>query len=141
MGILGSCAACHNARPEDSTDRLSDAPRVEPLYHYCITRRDLGRGTQSAQLVHAARRSGRLAARDDDETNAVALWVRDRAALEALRQVLVAAGVVHVAIVESDAPHAGELMALGCAPAPKALLKRFFSSIPLIKDDRPEIIP
>ncbi len=103
------------------------------MYHYCITRRDLDRGAQAAQLVHAARRSGRLAAQDGDETNAVALWVRDQAALEALRLVLLANGVAHSAIVESDGAHAGELMAIGCAPAPKPPLKRFFSSIPLIK--------
>jgi hypothetical protein len=103
----------------------------EPLTHYVITRRDLSRGVQAANLIHAAGESspGNLAS----NTYAVALACPDEPALEALRAVLTANGVHYRAIVETEGPHAGQLMALGLVPCDRASVRKALSQLPLLR--------
>lgn len=93
-------------------------------------RRDLPIGVQVAQIVHAAGESspGNL----QPGTYAVALTAT-AAELSELERRLVAAGVAHCAVRESDPPYSGELVAVGAAPAPKAQIRRWFSSFPLLR--------
>jgi hypothetical protein len=107
---------------------------VDVLHHYVIVRLDVPRGTQAAQLIHAAGESACLAGSVPPGTNAVALGVPGEARLLELGRTLTAAGIPHVQITETEGAFAGQVMAIGCAPAPKAGLKKFFSSIPLIKE-------
>jgi hypothetical protein len=112
-----------------------DADGLQPqhlLYHYCIVRSDLPIGLIGAYLIHASDES--VTGPVPPGTNAVALAVPDEAALTALRHALAAAGIAHAAIVETEGAHAGHLMAVGCAPAPKARLKRHLSSYPKLKE-------
>jgi hypothetical protein len=41
--------------------------------------------------------------------------------------------VPHAAIIESDEPYAGQLMAIGIAPRPRAEVRRYVSSMPLLR--------
>jgi peptidyl-tRNA hydrolase len=103
----------------------------EVRHHYVIVRADLPRGMQAAQLVHAAGESspGDLA----EGTHAVVLTARNEAELVELERRLDLAGVAHVAIREPDAPYNGQLMAIGCVPARKEVLRRHLSSLPLLR--------
>jgi hypothetical protein len=53
--------------------------------------------------------------------------------LEALEGLLEAQGVPFRAIREVDPPYNGQLMALGLQPARKDRLKRYVSSLPLLR--------
>jgi len=110
---------------------LANQPQPDPLTHYCIVRSDLPRGVQAAQLVHAAGESspGTLT----EGTYAVVLTVDSELQLEALHHQLNDRGIAHNLIRENDAPHAGQLMAIGVAPAPRSQLRRHFSSLPLLR--------
>lgn len=44
-----------------------------------------------------------------------------------------AAEIPFVSIVESDAEYNGQLMAIGCVPAGKEVLKRCLSALPLLR--------
>jgi len=66
-------------------------------------------------------------------TNAVAITASNEHELLALEQRLQAQGVAFRAIRESDGPHAGELMAIGCAPQARDGIRKFFSSYPLLR--------
>lgn len=94
-------------------------------------RQDLSRGLQAANLIHAAGESspGGL----PSTTYAVALTCPDEAALRSLGERLTAAGVRHCAIIESDGPHAGQLMAIGLEPERRSILKRHLSMLPLLR--------
>lgn len=96
-----------------------------------IVRADIPRGLQGANIIHAAGESspGNL----PSGTHAVCLTVPDELALRAVADRLAAAGVAFVSIVESDAPFAGCLMAIGCAPAGKETLRRHLSALPLFR--------
>ena len=96
-----------------------------------IVRADLPRGLQAAQVIHAAGESspGQLA----PGTHAICLVVPDENALRALANRMTSAAIAFVGIVETDAPHTGELTAIGCMPARKEVLRRLLSSIPLLK--------
>lgn len=100
-----------------------------------LVRRDLPLGTLAAQLVHAAGESspGHL----PDGTHAVVLGVKDEAELAAIEARLLGAGVSLRSIRENDGTYAGALMSLGLTPAPKSTLKRFVSSIPLLREVLP----
>lgn len=107
-----------------------------PFTHYCITRRDLPPGLQAANLIHAAGESspGNL----PPETHAVALTCPDEASLRALSAVLTANGVRHRAIIEGDCscestPYDGQLMAIGVEPQHRGGVKKFLSSLPLLR--------
>jgi hypothetical protein len=94
-------------------------------------RADLPRGIQAAHLIHAAGHSspGDL----DDTTYAVALTVKDEAALRSLAVTLARSGLLHHLEIENDPPYSGQAMALGIAPMPRHLLKRFLHRLPLLK--------
>lgn len=100
-----------------------------PLTHYCLVRADLSPGLQAANLIHAAGESGPV----PEHTHAVALHCRDEAHLREVWARLQGAGVKHTAILECDGEHAGELMALGCAPAPRKEVRKLLSSLPLVR--------
>lgn len=68
-----------------------------------------------------------------EHTHAVALTCAAEPELRTLLERLEAAGVRHTPIFECDGPHAGQLMAIGCSPAPRKELKRLFSDLPLLK--------
>lgn len=86
---------------------------------------------QAANLIHAAGESspGNL----PSTTYAVALTCPDEASLRSLAERLSAAGVRHRAIIETEGPHAGQLMAIGCVPGTRGGLKKHLSSLPLLK--------
>lgn len=90
----------------------------------------------AAQLIHSAGESspGNL----PGGTHAIALTARDSAHLAEISEKLTANGIPHVPIVENCPPYRGELMAIGVSPAPRSALKRYFSSLPLVKDPTPE---
>ena len=96
-----------------------------------VVRADLTRGIQAANIVHAAGESspGNL----PSGTHAVCLAVPDEGALRAVADKLGDACIPFVSIVETDAPHAGHLMAIGCMPAGKEVLRRHLSSLPLLR--------
>jgi hypothetical protein len=96
-----------------------------------VVRADLPKGLQAAQIVHAAGESspGNL----PGGTHAVALIVPDEPALRSVAARLRLAGVAFAPIVESDAPWTGQLMALGLVPGRKESLRRFVSSLPLLR--------
>ncbi len=101
------------------------------IAHYCITRADIPAGLQAAQLIHAAGESspGNLS----PHTFAIALVCRTEAELQALSERLFYAGIKHKRIVESDAPFTGQLMALGVPPGKRSELRRYLSSVPLLR--------
>lgn len=103
----------------------------EVLYHYVIVRADLSRGLQAAMLVHAAGESspGNL----PEDTHAVVLVVANEPALEVVRARLARAGIAHVTIREPEAPWNGSLMALGLRPERKENLRRYLSSLALLR--------
>lgn len=86
---------------------------------------------QAANLIHAAGESspGNL----PDSTYAVALTCADEVGLRSLAARLTAMGVRHRAIIESDGPYAGQLMAIGCSPGPRKELRKHLSMLPLLK--------
>jgi hypothetical protein len=96
-----------------------------------VVRADLTRGIQAANIVHAAGESspGNL----PSGTHAVCLTVPDEGALRAVADRLASAGVPFVSIVETDPPYHGSLMAIGCVPAGKEVLRRHLSSLPLLR--------
>lgn len=96
-----------------------------------VVRADLSRGLQAANILHAAGESspGNL----PRGTSAVCLVVPSEAALAIVADRLERVGVSFVRIVESDPPHTGQLMAIGCVPAPKEVLRRHLSSLPLLR--------
>ncbi|HTQ43920.1 MAG TPA: hypothetical protein VMI75_14260 [Polyangiaceae bacterium] len=67
------------------------------------------------------------------DTHAVVLAVAGEDALAAVERSLERAGVAHVAIREPDAPWNGALMAIGVEPGRKEALRRWLSSLPLLK--------
>ena len=97
-----------------------------------MIRRDLPRGTQAAQLIHAAGHSSPGLSLPSD-TYAIALSCQDEAELRALSERLNEAGILHQRICEPDAPYLGQLMALGLPPAYKSTYRRYISNLPLIK--------
>lgn len=96
-----------------------------------IVRADLPLGNLAAQTVHAAGESspGGL----PSGTIAVVLGVPDEPALEAVSKRLTLAGVTFVRVEENDAPFAGQLMALGCAPGEKGVIGRALRGLKLLK--------
>jgi len=92
---------------------------------------DLPRGSLAAQVVHAAGESAGGPVPPD--THAVVLAARSSAELEALAARLAGAGIAHVLIREPDPPFNGAATALGIRPGPRAPLRRFVSSLPLVR--------
>jgi len=102
----------------------------QPLYHYIVVRAGLPAGLMAAQVCHAAGESspGALPA----GTYAVVLEASQEA-LGALEAQLQLAGVPHRSIRENDPPWNGALLAIGICPQLKKEVKRFVSSLPLLK--------
>jgi len=96
-----------------------------------VIRRDLPLGILAANLLHAGGESspGNL----PSGTHAVVLVVPDESALKAVAARLELARVPCKRIIEDDAPHTGQLMAIGCAPGRKEVVGRYLSSLPLLK--------
>jgi peptidyl-tRNA hydrolase len=93
-------------------------------------RSDLPRGFLVAQVIHAAGESADLGL--PEGTYAIALGATP-SQLEDLARRLKAEGVAHRAIIEGDGEHRGELTAVGIAPANVEEVKRFVSSLPLLR--------
>jgi hypothetical protein len=92
-------------------------------------------GLLAAYLIHAAGESAApQGAPLPTNTHAIALSVRDEAALQVLAAQLAAAQVPVHAIREHDGPYAGQLMALGLPPLPRRAVARYLSSLPLLKE-------
>lgn len=96
-----------------------------------LVRPDLPRGLLAAQVVHAAGESA-SETQLKSGTYAVVLQATGEQ-LHVLAGELQAAGVEFRSIVESDPPYAGELMAIGLKPAPRAQIRRYVSSFPLLR--------
>jgi hypothetical protein len=104
----------------------------QQLTHYCILREDVPRGTQFAQLLHAAGESspGDL----PQNTFAVALAAKSEGHLVFLEEKLRRFSIPHHAIREPDSPWDGALMAIGIRPvADRKLVKKVTSGLPLLK--------
>ncbi|NIT77336.1 MAG: hypothetical protein GWO44_10565 [Thermoplasmata archaeon] len=84
----------------------------------------------AAQVTHAAGES--VQHRVKPGTYAVVLGATDDQLAELERQ-LTAGGVRFSAIRESDPPHQGELLAIGIEPQRKSLVRRYVSSLPLLR--------
>ena len=53
--------------------------------------------------------------------------------LKELEDRLVSSGVTHRAIRENDPPFSGDLLAIGLAPAPRGEVRKYVSSLPLLR--------
>lgn len=94
-------------------------------------RQDLPLGLLAAQVTHAAGESspGNL----PDGVHAVALGCSVES-LAALEQRLQNACIEHKAIREDAAPYEGQLMAIGIPPCYRDEVKKYVSSLPLLRD-------
>jgi hypothetical protein len=86
-------------------------------------------GVAAAQIVHAAGES--VVERVPPDTFAIVLGVPGEPELRALAARLAAADVDHRMIVETDGPHAGQAMTIGCRPGRRSSMRQHFSSLPL----------
>lgn len=103
--------------------------------HYCIVRDDLPKGTQAAQLVHAA---GESAAIHEGPlphgTRAVVLAVSGQEKLLAVEKRLVDKDIPHHAVREPDAPYNGALVAIGVCPTSRKKVSKLLYSLPTLKE-------
>jgi malonyl CoA-acyl carrier protein transacylase len=100
------------------------------LTHYVIVRSDLSVGLMVANTVHAAGESAGV----PPGTYAVALATADQAHLEDVKAKLSKLGIPFSEIIESEGPHAGELMALGVKPLEdRSTIRKAVSSLPLVR--------
>jgi len=94
-------------------------------------RRDLPRGTQFAQLIHAA---GESSPRVAPGTFAVALAAKDEAHLESIAFELLEHDISFIEVREPDAPHHGALMALGIEPTcDRGPIRKVTGQLPLLR--------
>ena len=101
------------------------------LYHYVIVRKDLPRGVQFAQTIHAAGESceGPL----PSGTFAIALEARNEDHLDELAGKLWETEVPHTVIYEPDAPYHGQAMAIGIWPTrDRDGIRKVTSDLPLL---------
>ena len=83
----------------------------------------------SAQVVHAAGESGPAS----PGTYAIVLAVPDEEQLQQWGTALANNGPPFITISENGGPYKGQLMAIGVRPDRRSKLKRYFSSLPLLK--------
>lgn len=83
-----------------------------------------------AQCIHAAGESSDCVS---PGTYAIALAAKDEQHLRDIADRLTAQGIEHTLIEENDAPHAGEATAIGIKPGRRSTLKRYVSSLPLLR--------
>jgi peptidyl-tRNA hydrolase len=114
----------------DSQPSAANPTETNPLTHYIIVRPDLPIGVLAAQVTHAAGESspGNL----PPGTYAVVLAAEREKLLE-LEKFLRENGVKFKAVRESDTPYTGELMSIGLAPQLKNNVRKFLSSLPLLR--------
>jgi len=95
-----------------------------------VVRDDLPLGILAAQVVHAAGETstGEL----QTGTSAVVLTASQDGLLE-LSARLDEVNVPHKLVRESDYPYSGQLMALGVRPERRSKLKKYLSSLPLLR--------
>jgi hypothetical protein len=67
-------------------------------------------------------------------TFAVALTAADESELFDLAATLTTRDIPHARIVESEGPHAGQLMAVGIAPCDRERVRKLLSWLPLLKE-------
>lgn len=91
-----------------------------------IVRPDLPRGLLAAQVVHAVGES--IETPHPCGSHAIVLCA-DEDALISLEQRLIASSLPHHAVREDD----GMLTAIGVRPGRRSELKRYFSSLPLLR--------
>jgi len=104
---------------------------ARPLTHYVVVRADIPYGSIVAQTIHAAGESVLDAV--PDGTYAVALAAKGEHQLLVLEQSLLAKGIPHAAVRESDEPYSGQLMAIGVAPCDRSLVREEMRKFSLIK--------
>lgn len=104
---------------------------LDPLTQYVIVREDIPRGLQSAQIVHASGESAGCGV--PSGTYAVVLVVSGEAELLRLHEQLQAAGVPHKLITENSNGYTGQAMAIGAVPQLRSKIRRYFSSLPLLR--------
>jgi hypothetical protein len=88
-------------------------------------------GPRDAQLAHAIGQS--VDGPHPNDTFVVILVVPDEASLEREAKRLVTAGVSLARVIETDGPYTGQLTAVGLHLGRKEALRRFVSSIPLLR--------
>jgi hypothetical protein len=94
-------------------------------------RRDLPLGTAAAMLVHAAGETGPVS----PGTYAIVLQVENETALKKLYERLHANEVQVHPIFEPDHPWNGQLMAIGCWPCSRHLLRKYLKHLKLYQGD------
>ncbi len=114
-------------------DRQPEEATIQPLYHYCIVRRDLPTGVMAAQLCHAAGEST-FDFKVPSGTYAVVLSVADEEELISLARRLTAADIRHIMIREPDLPWDNQAMTIGLFPSIKTKqIKSVLSSLKLYR--------
>lgn len=99
-----------------------------------IVRSDVPTGVQLAQTIHAAGQSAQLSGAESaaPPTIAVALAASPYE-LALLARALADDDVSHVLVFEPDEPWRGALMAIGLAPSPRGLVRRYVAHLPLVR--------
>ncbi|MEO8552943.1 MAG: hypothetical protein ABI678_23365 [Kofleriaceae bacterium] len=98
-----------------------------------IVRSDVPTGVQLAQTIHAAGQSAQLcdAGSASPPTIAVAVAAAPYE-LALLARADADERVPHVLVFEPDEPWRGALMAIGLAPSPRTLVRRYVAHLPLV---------
>lgn len=104
----------------------------ETVAHYVVVRTDLPIGLMAAQIVHAAGESAQHGLLPPD-AHAVVLAVPSEDALREVHARLELERVAHICITENDPPFDGQMMAIGLVPAKKEKLRKYLSSLPLLR--------
>ena len=112
---------------------IIDSQAHDPLTQYIITRRDLPLGTIAAQVAHAA---GSGSERHPDGTYVVVLSADTEESLRRVAAALHENDVAHTEVCESDAPYAGQLMAIGLELVrDRSLARKVLSCLPLLRTE------
>lgn len=100
-------------------------------------RRDLPLGFRDAHDLHAGYAIGRMAGAAGPEfPHAIILSIPDEKTLLEWSDKLAALSIRHELIREPDPPWNGQATILACYPVRKSLLRRYLSSLPLLKERR-----
>ena len=105
------------------------------LWHYILTRADLPAKVQVVNIAHAADESitPELAPLRKD-TRLCWLHAKDEVDLALYADELARKSVPHAVVRGTDGPHAGQAMALACAPSlQRSKLRKIFHHLPLAK--------
>ena len=105
--------------------------KPNPLCHYIIVRKDLPRGVQSAQIVHASGESVKFCI--PSGTYAVVLEAKNEEQLRNISLYLTGHSIDHVSIVENSPKYKGQMTAIGVVPDLRENLRRHLSTLPLLR--------